>query len=218
MLKHTFTILLLFSLLAFCPNSLAAQVELSKEEIKTWKKKAQDYRRNLASLKQMEEEHAAYQNQVLSLQQQLVDAQNQLGMKEQQIAAFESQQAGFNQKIMEAEAKARENTAANRPVEQPVYTSTAPSVSGTVFRVQIGAFKVNKMDADLATGNSMLLNETADGLQKVQVGEFRSYASALRLRDQLRKTGVKDAFVVATQDGQPIAVETAVQYTGERME
>ncbi len=218
MLKHILLTLLLFSVASFSSNALFAQTELSKEEIKIWKKKAQDYRRNLASLKQLEDEHTAYQNQVLSLQQQLVEAQNQLGMKDRQVAAFEAQQADLNQRVIEAEARARENTAPTTTAPQPVYTNTTPSVSGTIFRVQIGAFQVNKMDADLATGGSMLIDEAADGLQKIQVGEFRSYADAIRLRNQLRKTGVKDAFVVAAQDGQPIPVETAVQATGERME
>ncbi len=217
MLPFTRTYLLLFTLLfAFAP-ALRAQNELSKEEIKAWKEKAQDYRRNLPALKQLVEEHESYQNQVVSLQQQLVEAQNQAAMKDRQITALESQQADMNQRIIDAEAKAREN---KQPAasSQPVYTSTAPMLSGVVFRVQIGAFKVNKMDADLATGNNMLLNEAADGFQKVQVGEFRSYASARRLRDQLRKTGIRDAFVVATQDGQPIDAKIAAQSIGESVE
>lgn len=217
MLLFARTFLMLSALLFTLIPTLQAQGELSKEEIKVWKEKAQDYRRNLPALKKMVEEHESYQNQVVSLQQQLVEAQNQVAMKERQISTFENQQTSMNQRVIEAEARARENS---QPAagSQPAYTSTAPAVSGIVFRVQIGAFKINKLDFDLATGNSMLLTESADGLQKVQVGEFRSYANARRLRDQLRKTGVRDAFVVATRDGQAIDAKIAAQQIGERVE
>jgi len=212
------TLLLTIGLLA--SFSLSAQ-ELSKEETKKWKDKAKEYRRNLPALKALVEQHAQYQDQVAGLQQQVSDLQAQLTMKDRQISTFNDQQTEMNQRVLAAEAAAREATAAaaNTPAPPPTSSSgTVPSVTGTVFRVQIGAFQRKKVEYDLATGNNMLLQETADGLQKVIVGEFRSYENAKRLRDVLRKIGVDGAFVVAYQDGQPIEVTTAIQYTGETIE
>lgn len=211
--------LLFFLALIFLAAPLAAQTELSKEEVKKWKTKAKEYRRNLPALKNLVEEHSQYQDQVVSLQQQVNDLQAQMTMKDRQIAAFDDQQAALNQRVLEAEAKVAEAaTATPSQPAAPVYTGNAPSITGTIFRVQIGAFRQNRMESDLATGNNVVLSETADGMQKVIVGEFRTYESARRLRNKLRQIGVRGAFVVATQDGQPIDVKTAVQYTGETIE
>lgn len=220
MLTFNKYLLLTLSLL-FLAAPLAAQTELSKEEIKTWKERAKEYRRNLPALKNLVEERDAYENQVTSLQQQVNDMTAQLAMKDRQITAFEEQQSLLNQRVLEAENAVAQPTTPTTVAQPsaPTYTSSSsPRISGTVFRVQIGAFKVKQVDADLATGNNMVLSQTADGMQKVIVGEFRTYDSARRLRDTMRQIGVKGAFVVATQDGQPIDVKTAVQYTGETID
>lgn len=219
----SFTNYLFFAIsLLFLAAPLSAQEELSKEEVNIWKDRAKEYRRNLPALKNLVEERDAYETQVVTLQQQVNDMTSQLSMKDRQLMAFEEQQALLNQRIMDAEnAVAQPATT----VAQPAYTagstsssSSSPSISGTIFRVQLGAFRANRVDADLATGNAMILSETADGLQKVIVGEFRTYDSARRLRDKMRQIGVKGAFVVASQDGQPIDVKVAVQYTGETID
>lgn len=216
--------LLLALALLFMAAPLSAQTELSKEEVKTWKARAKEYRRNLPALKNLVEERDAYESQVISLQQQVNDLTAQSSMKDRQITAFEEQQSMLNQRVLDAE-NAVTQPVANTTVAQPAYpgsstsnTGSAPSVSGTIFRVQLGAFRANRVDVDLATGNNMMLSETVDGLQKVIVGEFRTYDSARRLRDKMRQIGVKGAFVVASHDGQPLDVKVAVQYTGETID
>lgn len=216
--------LLLALALLFMAAPLSAQTELSKEEVKTWKARAKEYRRNLPALKNLVEERDAYETQVVSLQQQVNDLTAQASMKDRQITAFEEQQAILNQRVLDAE-NAVTQPSTPTTVAQPAYTGSSttyttnvPNISGTIFRVQLGAFRANRVDADLATSNNMMLSETADGLQKVIVGEFRTYDSARRLRDKMRQIGVKGAFVVASQDGQPIDVKVAVQYTGETID
>lgn len=215
MIKYTpMGLLVAFLLLAMAP--LSAQGELSREEIKEWKTKAKEYRRNLPALKMLVEEHEQYQDQVVDLQRQVAELQSQLSLAERQITSFEEQQAELNQRLVMAETAAR--TAVNQPTPPPPVTTPKASVAmGTVFRVQIGAFQAKKMDASLASGNNIAVKEEG-GLQKVMVGELSTYENAKRLRDKLRQIGVKGAFVVATKDGVPIDVKTAVQYTGETIE
>jgi hypothetical protein len=221
LLMKTFSKHLLLAIaLLFLAAPLSAQAELSREEVKTWKDRAKEYRRNLPALKNLVEERDAYESQVVTLQQEVNDLTAKLSMKDRQITSFEEQQALLNQRVLEAE-NAVAQPAIPATVAQPTsptYTSSVPDVSGTVFRVQLGAFRANRVDADLATGNSIMLSETADGMQKVIVGEFRTYANARRLRDKMRQIGVKGAFVVASQDGQPLDVKKAVQYTGETID
>lgn len=210
---------LLLMIGVFTSLSLAAQNELSREETKVWKDKAKEYRRNLPALKALVEEHGQYQDQVVTLQQQVGELQAQLAMKDRQISTFNDSQAELNQRVIAAETTAR--NAVNQPAPPPpptTATGSSPSITGTIFRVQIGAFEKKRIDLDLATGNEMLLQETAGGIQKVAVGEFRTYGNAQRLRDKLREIGVDGAFVVAFQDGQSIDVTTAIQYTGETID
>lgn len=217
----TFSNQLLIALaLLFLAAPLAAQTELSKEDVKIWKARAQEYRRNLPALKNLVEERDDYESQVNSLRQEVNDLTAQLSMKDRQLTAFEEQQALLNQRVLDAENAVAQPTTTTTVAQpsSPVYQGSAPSISGTIFRVQLGAFQNNRVDADLATGSNIVLSETANGMQKVIVGEFRTYDSARRLRDKMRQIGVKGAFVVATQDGQPIDVKTAVQYTGETID
>lgn len=204
----------------FLAAPLAAQTELSKEDVKIWKARAQEYRRNLPALKNLVEERDDYESQVNSLRQEVNDLTAQLSMKDRQLTAFEEQQALLNQRVLDAENAVAQPTTTTTVAQpsSPVYQGSAPSISGTIFRVQLGAFRTNRVDFDLATGSNMVLSETADGMQKVIVGEFRTYDSARRLRDKMRQIGVKGAFVVATQDGQPIDVKIAAQYTGETID
>ncbi|MEL6140229.1 MAG: SPOR domain-containing protein [Bacteroidota bacterium] len=213
-MKTASRILFALAIGLFTFTSLSAQ-NLSREETKYWKDKAKEYRRNLPALKNLVESAEQYQNQINDLQQQVSDLQAQILMKDRQIVSFEEQTESMNQRVIDAESKARE--AANQAPSPPPVTSTgsAPSISGTIFRVQIGAFQRNRLDADLASGNNFTLAEDSDGFQKVRVGEYRQYENARRLRNKLREIGISDAFIVAFQDGQPIDVETAVQYTGE---
>ena len=198
----------------FTFTGLSAQGNLSREETKYWKDKAKEYRRNLPALKNLVENAEQYQNQVNDLQQQVSDLQAQILMKDRQIVSFEEQTESMNQRVIDAESKARQ--ASSQPAPPPPTSSgTTPSITGTIFRVQIGAFQRNRIDYDLATGNNITLTEDSDGFQKVRVGEFRQYENARRLRNKIREIGISDAFIVAFQDGQPIDVETAVQYTGE---
>lgn len=217
----TFSNQLLIALaLLFLAAPLAAQTELSKEDVKIWKARAQEYRRNLPALKNLVEERDDYESQVNSLRQEVNDLTAQLSMKDRQLTAFEEQQALLNQRVLDAENAVAQPTTTTTVAQpsSPVYQGSAPSISGTIFRVQLGAFRTNRVDSDLATGSNMVLSETADGMQKVIVGEFRTYDSARRLRDKMRQIGVKGAFVVATQDGQPIDVKIAAQYTGETID
>ncbi|PHI19797.1 hypothetical protein CEQ90_11265 [Lewinellaceae bacterium SD302] len=215
---QTLSLLLVCSL---CFTTLSAQTELTKEEVKYWKGKAKEYRRNLPALKNLVESRDAAEDQVVDLQQQVNTLQTQVSMKDRQLVAFEEQVANLNQRILEAETASM--NVPTQPVTPPVTSSgavanTSPSVSGTVFRIQLAALNQKKIDRTLATGNSMVLMEDRDGLQKVMVGEFRTYINARTLRDRLRQIGVKGAFIQAFQDGKPIDIRTAVQYTGEQVD
>lgn len=81
--------------------------------------------------------------------------------------------------------------------------------AGIIFAVQIGAFK-NQIPNDLFKGLSPLRGETTDkGLIRYQAGRFIKFEYANGVKNDLKKLGYKDAFVVVYKDGQKIPLGEA---------
>ena len=86
---------------------------------------------------------------------------------------------------------------------------------GLRFRVQIGAFR-NPITQDLFAGLAPVGGEnTPQGFIRYQVGIFESYQAALGARNDLRKSGYKDAFIVIYKDGKRVRLEEAYKMLGE---
>ena len=100
-----------------------------------------------------------------------------------------------------------------------VYTSAKPIPineslpSGLVFRVQIGAFK-NPVPVNLFKGLNPIGGEkTAQGLIRYQAGLFKDFTKANNAKNEVRKIGYKDAFVVAYFNGKRIDMNQAISMT-----
>ncbi|SER11274.1 hypothetical protein [Neolewinella agarilytica] len=180
---------------------------------------AATYKKNPEALRQLIEDCEVTEQQLVTTQQQLNQYRSQSGSTEQDLNALRNnlaseQQANDQLRQQLAQAQA---AAANRPSAGPndrLDTDENVVVSGVIFQVQLGAFAKNTVNSDLSTGNALELQEQ-NGLQKFVVSQFRTYASAAKLRDRLKVMGVKDAFVVAKQDGVRISVPDALRITGQ---
>lgn len=100
--------------------------------------------------------------------------------------------------------------AKNTVAAAPEITINEAIPSGIVYRVQIGAFKV-PIDASVFKGLSPLACEKLMGSQfiKYLVGLFRSEEAAKVAREEVKKSGYKDAFIVAYKDGVRIPLYSA---------
>lgn len=201
--------LILLALAFLAPLAVNAQ-ELTKEEKKKYKDLARNYRKDLFALKTLLEEHDYYREQAGQAQTQISDLNAQLSMKDRQINDLQQQNADLNQQIIALQS-APPPPVATQPGE---VMTDQPILNGVVYRVQIGAFNQNQVDAELATTPNLSLESSGD-LQKVVVGQFTNYANAQRLRDRMRQMGVKGAFIVAYNDGMRIDVKDAMRMTGE---
>ncbi|MBS1646997.1 MAG: PD40 domain-containing protein [Bacteroidetes bacterium] len=84
---------------------------------------------------------------------------------------------------------------------------------GLVFRVQIGAFK-NPIPTDAFRGLTPIGGETTpQGFIRYQAGMFDKYTSANAVKNDLRKLGYQDAFVVAYLNGKRIDLAAALANT-----
>lgn len=192
---------ILFSLLCLSlllpASTLTAQRELSKQEKKEWKKTAKEYAKNPDALAQLTKEKQELQRINNSMESDMNLLKTQVNAKDNRIASLERQIEDLNYEL---------EAARNAEPAQPAFTpSDMPGEMipmGTIFRVQIGAFEKdkNKIPGALDTGKDLGL-EDKGGMQKIVLGQFTNKEDADKLRNHLRKIGLKDAWVVKYQDG-----------------
>ncbi len=181
-------------------TSRAEQKRVEKE----WRKKAKQYVKNPTSLKNKEE---GYQMQI----QELISKNNELlkkynDMRTELDKAENSMRAAENQNISMKNEIERLRTAYETTKQQ----QEKHIVSGIVYKVQIGAFKNFDMTKYIQEkGEGHFEGESADNLNKYTIGQFRDLEVAEAFKKDLRKLGIKDAFIVAYSDGKRITLEEA---------
>ena len=83
-----------------------------------------------------------------------------------------------------------------------------------VYSVQIGAFANFK--ATLFSENLAHMKEFKEGgLNKYAIGNFITYTEALILKNDLKKLGFKDCFIVAQSYGEPVNIREALELSEE---
>jgi hypothetical protein len=82
--------------------------------------------------------------------------------------------------------------------------------NGIIFAVQIGAFR-NPIPNNLFKGLTPLRGETTNkGLIRYQAGKFEQFEDANGVKNDLKKMGYRDAFVVVYKDGNLITLPEAI--------
>lgn len=90
--------------------------------------------------------------------------------------------------------------------------ATKGVVKGYSFRVQLGAFENFNIKKKISNDEAMQ-SETADGMDKYTVGLFFKFEDADAFKQDIRKMGIKDAFIVAYKDGVRTSVREAINAT-----
>ncbi len=195
--------IIVFFCLALITASTQSFAQLSKKEKKEWKKKAKEYAKNPANLKQLTDDKQTADATVTSLNQKVNQMQSSISEKDSKIASLEDQLSELRGQLTAANA---ELTSLK---ENP---STSMDFSkGIVFKVQIGAFK-NKNLAKYFENNPNFGGEAKDNEpQKLTIGIFRDYWEADTFKKYMREMGVKDAWIVPYQDGQRVEIKDVLE-------
>lgn len=196
---------LFFVCLFFIFSGTLVFAQLSKQEKKEWKRKAKEYSKNPANLKQLSEDKQTADNTVSQLNAQTKQLQSTISDKDARISELEMQLNGLRGQLSTARAE----------LEQ---LKTAPPVNpmdfskGVVFRVQIGAFK-NKDLSKYFDNNPNFGGEAGKDSepQKITIGIFRDYWEANTFKKYLRDMGVKDAWIVPYKDGQRVDIKDVLE-------
>jgi TolA-binding protein len=195
--------IIVFFCLALIVASTQGFAQLSKKEKKEWKKKAKEYAKNPANLKQLTDDKQTADATVTSLNQKLSQMQSSVSEKDSKIASLEDQLSELRGQLTAANAELtslKENPAASMDFSK-----------GVVFKVQIGAFK-NKNLAKYFENNPNFGGEAKDDEpQKLTIGVFRDYWEADTFKKYMREMGVKDAWIVPYQDGQRVEIKDVLE-------
>ncbi len=187
--------------LIFSGSQVFAQ--LSKAEKKEWKKKAKQYAKNPASLKEMTEAKQTAESQLTKLNGDMKQMQSTLSDKNARIAELEDQLARMRSELSSSQAQLAELKA--NPVINPMDFS-----KGVVFKVQVGAFRNKDLskyfDNNPNFGGEAAAKDSADP-QRITIGIFRDYWEADTFKKYMRDMGVKDAWIVPYNDGQRVELK-----------
>jgi hypothetical protein len=198
----------LFLCLALIFSGTTVFAQLSKAEKKEWKKKAKEFKKNPAALKQLNEEKQVADNSVVDLSGQVKTLQSTVSDKNAKIAELEDQISRMRSELNSAKAELAQLKAA------PAVVNPMDFSKGVVFKVQVGAFK-NKDLSKYFDNNPNFGGEAADKdknePQKITIGIFRDYWEADTFKKYMREMGVKDAWIVPYKDGVRVEIKDVLE-------
>ena len=194
---------LLFVCLALIFSGSQVFAQLSKVEKKEWKKKAKEYAKNPANLKQFTEAKQTSDNTATKLTGEMKELQSSISDKNTKIAELEDQISRMRGELTSVKTELAQLKAA--PPVNPMDFS-----KGVVFKVQVGAFK-NK-DLSKYFDNNPNFGGEASGKdatdpQRITIGIFRDYWEADTFKKYMRDMGVKDAWIVPYKDSQRVDIK-----------
>ncbi len=178
-------------ILALMFMTIAASAQLSKDEKKALKEELKEQLKDLEGYKkkkQQAKEELETKNQELDqLRKNILEASTKNVELETQLAQEKANAEA-------AKVKAEEAAKTQDPTATPM---------GTVYKLQIGLYKSFDISADLDTAK-FVTYEDVDGHKRYIVSYFTTEAAAEKFKADIRRLGIKDAFVAKYVDRQRI--------------
>ncbi len=201
-MKKTTIVTIIFILV----SNLAFSQEMTKEEKKRLKAELKSFMKDLAGY------HAKMQDIKITLDSNEAEIKR---MKDDLVAAAALQAETENKLkdfIKELErCNAERNILRGNPepsgdtalVQEIMATMNATPKEGTVFKVQIGLYKEFNINKYFEQPR-YIGYEDVDGLNRYIISYFKDEAVAMQFLDDVRKMGIKDAFVAKYVDGKRV--------------
>ncbi|HHG86302.1 MAG TPA: hypothetical protein ENJ82_16245 [Bacteroidetes bacterium] len=185
-----------------------AERKKEKAEKKLWKKKAKSYKKSPLALRDDLENANKKLRQCSERNKEL---QNKFGALENTI---DSLQVLVNSRNAEIAALKTKYEKLQMAYEAQKNINEKGIVPGLVYRVQVGAYVHFDMNQHLQHTDKTFEGESQDGMNKYLMGNFREFAMSEAFRDDVRKLGIKDAWVVPYIDGTRVTMDEATKYRG----
>ncbi len=169
---------------------------------KEWKKKAKQYVKNPLALKSREE---SFQRQIQTKDQEIEEQTRRNRELQARIAELEDQLRARQYSIDSLQSEMIRLKAAYEAEKKQARLDVMP---GLVFKVQIGAFRLFDMRR-YAQDNPFFETEALGDINRYTVGRFRDLALAEAFQKDIKRLGVRDAWVVPFKDGVRITMKEA---------
>jgi len=186
--------------LGFMVLTTTAYGQLSKKEIKEWKKTKKAM--GPEEFKNMIEENASLKERVNDMTGQVASIQNDLDQKRTEVVQLEGKLTDLESSLAEARTM---------DVSGEATDNTTKVARGVVFKVQIGAFKNKDLAKYFGTSENFGGEVDSDGTQRYTLGNFKDYWQADKFKKYLREMGVKDAWIVPYKDGRRVPMKDVLE-------
>lgn len=190
----TIRLLSILLVLAVAPSVIFAQSSAEKKKLK---KELKTYRK----MKPLE-----IRSMKLNYESKLKDKKNQdlqFKMMKRQFDSIQNVLNTNNAKISQLEVQliqAQAAAANNRSI----------GAKGYYYRVQLGAYKFYDIKSKNASDESFNTESTPE-MDKMTVGLFYTLAEADQFKEDIRRMGIKDAYVVPFKDGKRVTHKEAAE-------
>ncbi len=175
-------------IMAITASYTANAQELSKEELKEWKKKQKSM--DPLAFKDVFEEYGKLQGASSKQSRNRNALKKEIEQKSKQIASRDEKMKELNEKYTELQETCGDMDVS--PLGQDF-------TKGVVYKVQIGAYeKIDLSEFAGVEGNFGIENES--GVNKYTVAYFREYKEAHVFKKYIRAMGITDAWVVVYED------------------
>lgn len=169
---------------------------------KEWKKKAKQYVKNPMALKAREE---SFQRQIQTKDQEIEEQTRRNRELQARIAELEDQLRAKQYSIDSLQSEMIRLKAAYEAEKRQARLDVMP---GLVFKVQIGAFRLFDM-RKYAQDNPFFEAEALGDINRYTVGRFRDLALAEAFQKDIKRLGIRDAWIVPYKDGVRITMKEA---------
>ncbi len=158
---------------------------------------------------------AELQDTHANLQQSLIDEQSENQNLKNQISELETRvtdlQEENDQLSMDLQESRNSISEVRAELQEARSNQPEPTTSGTIFKVQLGAYEKIELSDELDKSSSNFDMEKKNAINQYVIGQFRDYYKADRLKKQLRRMGVKDAWIVPYVDGKRVELDTVIE-------
>ncbi|MGQ9862887.1 MAG: hypothetical protein ACUVRD_00155 [Bacteroidia bacterium] len=180
----------------------ASSAKTQKEIKKEWKKKAKMYVKNPLALKSREE---SFQRQTEDLNQRLDAETKKTAELSKQIVELEDRLRAKQYSIDSMRSEFARMKAAYEAEKRQARLDVMP---GLIFKVQIGAFRLFDM-RQYAQDNPFFEAEAVGDINRYTVGRFRDLSLAEAFQKDIKRLGIRDAWIVPYKDGVRITMKEA---------
>ncbi len=193
----------LFALVVCASLAFEASAQMSKAELKEWKKRIKKLQPE--QYKQLLDENKSLKGQVTSLRTELNNVDDRIAEKDEQILSYQSQVADLRKELSKSQS-----SQGTRNVSNTQSGGNIDENKGVVFKVQIGAFTQKDLSKYLENTRNFS-GEEENGVRKYTIGVFKDYWDADTFKKYLREMGVKDAWIVSYRDGQRVPIKEVLE-------